>query len=258
MPRFRVSEIRPTFSSASTWWYSLQGFSPRRSATCLVVRSSQNASRNGGAAQFGWLSSAPGVGLIVGGVALGVWGGFRNRIVTALTAMSALGVAVMAVGLTPAASFLWALASMSCVGLIAPLVNGPVYAILHATIAPDYQGRVFSLIGSLAGAAAAGSARGRPGRRDGGCRYLVPGGRDCLRGDGNRGLFRARPDGNRRRSGGRVRLNGGIGGRAIRLQSGTAMQRPRGAPPQPIASRQAVSPGELHAQCDAEALRRAG
>ena len=29
-----------------------------------------------------------------------------------------------------------------------------MYAILQATIAPDYQGRVFSLIGSLAGAAA--------------------------------------------------------------------------------------------------------
>ncbi|MET1082670.1 MAG: MFS transporter [Burkholderiales bacterium] len=109
---------------------------------------------NGGAAQFGWLSSSLGVGLIVGGVALGAWGGFRRRIVTTLTAMAALGVAVTAVGLTPASSFLWALVSMACVGLIAPLVNGPVYAILQATIAPDYQGRVFSLVGSLAGAAA--------------------------------------------------------------------------------------------------------
>ena len=109
---------------------------------------------NGGAAQLGWLSSALGVGLIVGGVALGAWGGFRKRIVTTLTAITALGVAVTAVGLTPASSFLWALVSMSCVGLIAPLVNGPVYAILQATIAPDYQGRVFSLVGSLAGAVA--------------------------------------------------------------------------------------------------------
>jgi DHA3 family macrolide efflux protein-like MFS transporter len=109
---------------------------------------------NGGAAQFGWLSSALGVGLIVGGAALGAWGGFRKRIVTTLAAMTALGVAVIAVGLTPPSSFLWALISMACVGLIAPLVNGPVFAILQATIAPDYQGRVFSLIGSLAGAAA--------------------------------------------------------------------------------------------------------
>jgi MFS transporter, DHA3 family, macrolide efflux protein len=109
---------------------------------------------NGGAAQLGWLSSSFGVGLIVGGVALGAWGGFRRRIVTTLTAMAALGVAVTAVGLTPASSFLWALVSMACVGLIVPLVNGPVYAILQATISPDYQGRVFSLVASIAGAVA--------------------------------------------------------------------------------------------------------
>ncbi|MGH7586584.1 MAG: MFS transporter, partial [Gemmatimonadales bacterium] len=67
---------------------------------------------------------------------------------------TALGVAVTAVGLTPASSFLWALVSMSCVGLIVPLVNGPVGAILQATIAPDYQGRVFSLVASLVTAVA--------------------------------------------------------------------------------------------------------
>ena len=109
---------------------------------------------DGGAAHFGWLSSSFGVGLIVGGIALGVWGGFRMRIVTTLAGMIALGVAVVIVGLTPADSFLWALLSMSCVGLVVPMVNGPVHAILQATIAPDYQGRVFSLVGSLAGAAA--------------------------------------------------------------------------------------------------------
>jgi DHA3 family macrolide efflux protein-like MFS transporter len=109
---------------------------------------------NGDAAQFGWLSSSFGVGLLAGGLALGAWGGFRKRIVTTLTGMVALGMAVTAVGLTPASAFLWALASMTCFGLIVPIVNGPVYAILQATIAPDYQGRVFSLVTSLSGAAA--------------------------------------------------------------------------------------------------------
>jgi len=109
---------------------------------------------NGGAVQFGWLSSALGVGLIVGGVALSTWGGFRQRIMTSLTGMIALGLAVTAVGVTPEASFAWALISMACVGMIVPLVNGPVHAIFQATIAPDYQGRIFTLIGSLAAAAA--------------------------------------------------------------------------------------------------------
>jgi DHA3 family macrolide efflux protein-like MFS transporter len=109
---------------------------------------------HGGAAQFGWVTSSLGVGLIVGGMALGAWGGFRSRIVTTLTGMIGLGIAVTALGLTPASSFVWLLAAASCVGLVAPLVNGPVYAILQATIAPDYQGRVFSLVTSLAGAVA--------------------------------------------------------------------------------------------------------
>lgn len=107
-----------------------------------------------GAAQFAWLSSAFGVGLIVGGIALSAWGGFSKRIVTTLVGILALGLSVIAVGLTPPGAFLWALASMTCVGLIVPLINGPVFAILQSTIAPDYQGRVFSLVGSLAGAVA--------------------------------------------------------------------------------------------------------
>src|SRR5262245_48939499 len=108
----------------------------------------------GGAPELGWLTSAFGVGLIAGGAALGAWGGFRKRIVTTLTGMAGLGLAVIAVGLTPVSAFWWAVVSMSCVGLIVPLINGPVFAILQATIAPDYQGRVFALVVSLAGAAA--------------------------------------------------------------------------------------------------------
>jgi hypothetical protein len=35
-----------------------------------------------------------------------------------------------------------------------PFCNGPIFAILQATIEPAYQGRVFALIGSLAAATA--------------------------------------------------------------------------------------------------------
>jgi DHA3 family macrolide efflux protein-like MFS transporter len=109
---------------------------------------------NGGAVQFGWLSSSFGVGLIAGGIVLGIWGGFRRRIVTMLVGMIGLGLAVIAVGVTPAASLVWALVSVTCVGVIVPLINGPGQAILQATVAPDYQGRVFTLGTSLATAVA--------------------------------------------------------------------------------------------------------
>lgn len=109
---------------------------------------------DGGAIELGWLTSALGAGMIAGGVALGAWGGFRRRIATALAAMIALGLAVAAVGWTPTSSFAWALAALTGVGLVVPLVNGPIFAILQATIAPELQGRVFALVASLAGAAA--------------------------------------------------------------------------------------------------------
>jgi DHA3 family macrolide efflux protein-like MFS transporter len=61
-----------------------------------------------------------------------------------------LGVSVVGLGIAPA--YAHAVAAMLVVGLIVPFANGPIQAILQATIAADYQGRVFTLMGSLAGA----------------------------------------------------------------------------------------------------------
>jgi DHA3 family macrolide efflux protein-like MFS transporter len=106
----------------------------------------------GNALQLGWIHTAFGIGAIAGGIALGVWGGTRRRILTALPALIGLGLSVAALGLAPA--YAPALAAMLVVGLVVPLANGPIQAILQATIAADYQGRVFTLIGSLAGVTA--------------------------------------------------------------------------------------------------------
>jgi len=106
----------------------------------------------GDALALGWITSAFGVGTIVGGITLGVWGGTKRRILTALPALVGLGIAVAGVGLAPA--FMPALVAMFAVGLLVPLANGPIGAILQSTIAPDYQGRVLTLMGSIATGAA--------------------------------------------------------------------------------------------------------
>ncbi len=106
----------------------------------------------GDALQLGWIESALGIGTIAGGIALGIWGGTKRRILTVLPALIALGVAVTALGVAP--SFAIAAASMLMVGLIAPFANGPIQAILQATVAAGYQGRVLTLMGSFAGAMA--------------------------------------------------------------------------------------------------------
>jgi DHA3 family macrolide efflux protein-like MFS transporter len=108
----------------------------------------------GDAFLLGWMNSILGVGFLAGGVLLGIWGGFKVRIVTLLAALLGMGVAVFTLGMVPAGWNSLALAAMFVVGMMAPLGNGTVQAILQATVRPDYQGRVFTLMGSLAGAMA--------------------------------------------------------------------------------------------------------
>ncbi len=106
----------------------------------------------GDAALLGWLNAVLGVGFIAGGILLGTWGGFNKRIVTMLAGLMGLGGAVLALGLAPASGLLTVMVAMFLVGVMAPLINGSAQAILQATVRPDYQGRVFTLMGSLSGA----------------------------------------------------------------------------------------------------------
>ena len=104
----------------------------------------------GGPAQLAWLSSSLGVGLLVGGVIMGCWGGGSSKIKTVLFGLAGLGLSVLLVGSVPA-TLPAVLGSILAVGLAAPFVNGPVQVILQTTVPHEMQGRVFSLIQSLAG-----------------------------------------------------------------------------------------------------------
>jgi MFS transporter, DHA3 family, macrolide efflux protein len=104
----------------------------------------------GGALELGWLQSAWGVGMLAGGLLLSVWGGFRRRVYTSLSAMVVAGLSIAVVGLVPSGGFPLALGALFVAGATNPLINGPLFAILQATVAPDMQGRIFTLVTSLA------------------------------------------------------------------------------------------------------------
>jgi len=104
----------------------------------------------GGALQLASLDSAEGIGLIAGGLLLGVWGGFRKRIYTSLMGVIGLSLGIGLVGLLPANLFWLAAGGMFIVAVMQALANGPIMAVLQATVAPDMQGRVFSLVTALA------------------------------------------------------------------------------------------------------------
>lgn len=106
----------------------------------------------GTAWHLGGLESVWGVGVILGGLALGVWGGFRSKIYTSLTALFFIGFGIALLGLIPATLFPLALLAMFVMGAAIPMANGPLFAIFQSQVEPEMQGRVFSLTGSLSSA----------------------------------------------------------------------------------------------------------
>jgi DHA3 family macrolide efflux protein-like MFS transporter len=106
----------------------------------------------GGALQLGWMNSAWGVGALVGGLVLSAWVGFRRRIVTVLVGIVGLGAGVFAVGLTPATAFPLALVAFLFGAAMNSMCNGSAFALLQEVVAPEMQGRVFTLVMSLCNA----------------------------------------------------------------------------------------------------------
>jgi len=104
----------------------------------------------GGALQLASLDSAEGIGLIAGGLLLGMWGGFRKRIYTSLMGVIGLSLGIGLLGLLQANLFWLAAGAMFIVAVMQSMANGPIMAVLQATVAPDMQGRVFSLVTALA------------------------------------------------------------------------------------------------------------
>jgi DHA3 family macrolide efflux protein-like MFS transporter len=104
----------------------------------------------GGALELGGLQSSWGIGMLLGGLLLSIWGGFRRRVYTSLAGLVLSGISITGIGLAPQGSFPLAVAAIFVAGFMNPLVNGPLFAILQAAVAPEMQGRVFTLVGSLA------------------------------------------------------------------------------------------------------------
>lgn len=101
---------------------------------------------NGGAWELGVMESSLAAGMVVGGLALGVWGGFKSKIVTSLTGIAVMGIGSIIVGIAPASMFPVMIAGMVIVGISNPFANGPLGAIMQERITPEMQGRVFSLV----------------------------------------------------------------------------------------------------------------
>ncbi|MBN1976749.1 MAG: MFS transporter [Anaerolineae bacterium] len=101
----------------------------------------------GGAQETAWFELSWGIGVLLGGLILGVWGGFRRRIYTPLMGLALLGVGFIVVGLAPSGAFWLAMVGNFVAGFMNSMIVGSMYAVLQANIDEDMQGRVFTLIG---------------------------------------------------------------------------------------------------------------
>ena len=101
-----------------------------------------------GVTELGWTETVFGVGVIAGGLVLSAWGGFKRKIVTSLTGVLGIGAGVILIGAAPVNLFFLILVANFILGFTQVFANGPLSAILQSTVAPDMQGRVFSLTGA--------------------------------------------------------------------------------------------------------------
>lgn len=107
-------------------------------AAMILYRTDQNAQL------YAWVSSAGAIGGVLGGLVMSGWGGPKQKVHGVLlgwAASGAFGMVLMGLGQT---WLVWAASSFLGSALV-PLVNGSNQAIWQAKVAPDVQGRVFSI-----------------------------------------------------------------------------------------------------------------
>ena len=106
---------------------------------------------HGGAPELAWFQTAMGIGMIVGGLVLGAWGGFRKRIVTAMSAIIVAGLFVTAFSLVPPDFYIVAVGCIFVFAMMNSIANGTFFATLQSIVPAEIQGRVFTLLMSLSG-----------------------------------------------------------------------------------------------------------
>ena len=103
----------------------------------------------GGALELAWIQSANGIGMIMGGLALGAWGGFKKRIVTAMLGVAVSGAGLTVFSLIPVNLFWLGVVVIFIFAFGNSVANGTFFAALQAVVPPQLQGRVFTLIMSM-------------------------------------------------------------------------------------------------------------
>ena len=88
------------------------------------------------------------VGMMIGGIVIGFWGGFKNKIYSMALSCALMGVGTIALGVLN--NFWLYSAVMLFIGLTLPLYNTPSMVLFQTKVDPAYLGRVFGVFGMIA------------------------------------------------------------------------------------------------------------
>lgn len=87
------------------------------------------------------------IGMAGGGILIGSWGGFKNRVKTLVVGMLAFG--ALAVGMGAVNNFIVYLVLMAIYGVALTMVQTASTTLLQENTAPEMQGRMFGLFGAM-------------------------------------------------------------------------------------------------------------
>lgn len=86
-------------------------------------------------------------GMMLGGLIIAAWGGFRNRTYTIILGISLIGLCTVGLGIIP--NFWIYLLVMLFTGVMLPIFNTPAMVLLQEKVEGDYLGRVFGVMSML-------------------------------------------------------------------------------------------------------------
>lgn len=87
------------------------------------------------------------VGMVLGGITMASWGGFKNKIHTMGFACIFMGLCTVALGIVP--NFWVYIFFMGLFGVVMPILNTPAMVLLQERVEGSYMGRVFSVLGMI-------------------------------------------------------------------------------------------------------------
>lgn len=103
-----------------------------------------------GAQELAWLEAAIGIGAILGGLLLSIWGGFTRKILNILVGLIGMSVIILIVGLVSPNAYFGSIVLMGFFGVMNALANGSLGPLLQTKVPSEMQGRVFTVLSSLA------------------------------------------------------------------------------------------------------------